>query len=167
MVVRENAMTPVSEHHDLVALSDCLHDASAATPKLLAEVIDLACRRFRLPSQSTKRARIEQLINARAWVDVALALIDLELPLWRVRRIVYDAGEWYCALSRQRELPDWLDQPIEGRHADLTLAILSALVEVQIASTQVAAAMSRRPSVPAVPCRMKPDYIPLCCDNFA
>ena len=27
---------------------------------------------------------------------------------WQVRRIVYDAGEWHCALSRQRELPDWV-----------------------------------------------------------
>jgi len=41
-----------------------------------------------------------------------LALIDLELPPWQVRRIAYDEGEWHCALSRQRELPDWLDQSI-------------------------------------------------------
>ena len=64
-----------------------------------------------------------------AWTDAALALIELELPQWRVRRLAYDDGEWYCSLSRGRELPDWLDQPVEGRHADLALAILSAFVE--------------------------------------
>jgi hypothetical protein len=31
-------------------------------------------------------------------------------------------------------LPDWLDESIETRHADLTLAILSAFVEAQLVS---------------------------------
>ena len=81
--------------------------------------------------QTEKTARIERLIQSGAWTDAALALIDLELPHWQVRRIAYDEGEWYCALSRERELPDWLDQSIEARHADLALAILSAFVEAQ------------------------------------
>jgi len=44
----------------------------------------------------------------------------------------------------KRELPDWLDQSIEARHADLSLAILSAFIEAQRAS-----APSTRTSVPA------------------
>src|SRR4051812_705491 len=32
-------------------------------------------------------------------------------------------------MSCRLELPEWLDQSVEGRHADLPLAILSALVE--------------------------------------
>ena len=101
------------------------------------------------------------MIASEAWTDAALALIDLELPLWQVRRIAYDEGEWYCALSRERELPDWLDQSTEARHADLALAILSAFVEAQRV-----AAPSSRPSVPAVSRDTNPLYEPVCCDNF-
>jgi hypothetical protein len=82
--------------------------------------------------------------------------------MWQVRRLAYDEGEWYCALSRQRELPDWLDQSIEGHHADLALAILSAFVEAK-----GSAAPSRRNGAPAVPRDASPIYDPLCCDNFA
>jgi hypothetical protein len=85
----------------------------------------------------------------------------LELPLWQVRRIAYDEGEWYCALSRERELPDWLDQSIETRHADLSLAILSAFVEAQRISLP-----SSRTSVPVVNRSADPLYEPVCSDNF-
>jgi hypothetical protein len=91
-----------------------------------------------------------------------LALIDLELPQWQVRRIAYDEGEWHCALSRARELPEWLDQSIEARHADLPLAILSAYLEAQSIG-----APSQRTSVPAVPRDTHAFYTPFCCDNFA
>src|SRR6266567_5835945 len=145
------------EHRDLGELRDRLRDAPGANATLIAEIIDTACRRFPSMSQSEKTVRIEQLIRSEAWTDAALALIDLELPLWQVRRIAYDEGEWYCALSRQRELPDWLDQSIETRHADLALAILSALVEAQLIS-----APSRRTSVPIVNRSANPFYEPVC-----
>ncbi len=152
----------VTQHFDPAALDGRLRDSDAVTPELIAEVIDLACRRFPSTGQTAKTARIEQLIDACAWIDVALALIELELPLWQVRRIAYDEGEWYCALSRERELPDWLDRAIEGRHADLTVAILSAFVDAQCI-----AAPESRPSVPAAPREANPLYEPLCCDHFA
>ena len=101
------------------------------TAELISEFIGETCRRFPSIGQTEKTARIEQLIQSRAWTDAALALIDLELPLWQIRRIAYDEGEWYCALSRERELPDWLDRSIEARHADLPLAILGAFVDAQ------------------------------------
>jgi hypothetical protein len=109
--------------------------------------------------QHEKTARLERLIATSAWIDAALALIDLELPMWQVRHLAYDEGEWYCALSRQRELPDWLDQSIEGHHADLALAILSAFVEAKGGATC-------RTSVPAAPRDARPIYDPLCCENF-
>ena len=117
---------------------------------------------FRRWDRRDKTARIEQLIQSAAWTDAALALIDLELPQWQVRRIAYDEGEWHCALSRERELPEWLDQSIEAHHADLALAILSAFVEAQRVS-----APSSKPSVPAVPRDASALYEPLCSDNFA
>jgi hypothetical protein len=102
------------------------------------------------------------LIGMGAWTEAALALIELELPQWRVRRIVYDGGEWHCALSRERELPEWLDQAVEGRHADLALAALAALVEVRNLSPP-----SPRSSVPAAGRNESPFYEPLSCDSFS
>jgi hypothetical protein len=49
-----------------------------------------------------KAARIDQLIKAGAWSDAALTLIELELPAWKVRRLVYEDGEWFCSLSTER-----------------------------------------------------------------
>jgi hypothetical protein len=102
------------------------------------------------------------LIKSGAWTDAVLALIELELPQWRIRRIIYDNGEWHCAVSRQRELPDWLDQSVEASHADLSLAMLRAFLHVQHVGTA-----SIRTSVPTVPCAADTLYAPVCCDNFA
>jgi hypothetical protein len=124
-------MLHVRKFHDLGELSERLRDTGAADAALVNEVIGAACRRYPSLGQTEKTARLAHLIQSGAWTDAALALIDLELPFWQVRRLAYDDGEWYCALSRERELPDWLDQSIEARHADLALAILSAFVEAQ------------------------------------
>ena len=152
-------MPLLSEHRDTVELSDRLRDAHAVTAELISEVIGESCRRFPSLGQTARTARIERLIESGARTDAALALIDLELPQWQVRRIAYDEGEWYCALSRQRELPEWLDQSIETHHADLPLAILSAFVEAQGVNF-----VRSRTSVPPVPRAVL--YTPLCCDNF-
>jgi hypothetical protein len=151
-----------SEHPDPRELSDRLRDADGVTAELMSEIIGETCRRFPSLGQTEKTARIERLIYSNAWTDAALALIDLELPLWQVRRIIYDEGEWYCALSRERELPDWLDRSIEAHHADLALAILSAYVEAQCVS-----APSSKTSVPTVPRAVNLLYEPVCTDNFA
>src|ERR1035437_494322 len=155
-------MPLLSEIHDSRELNDRLRDAHAVTAELISEVIGETCRRFPSMGQTEKTARIERLIGSEAWTDAALALIDLELPQWQVRRIAYDEGEWYCALSRERELPDWLDRSIETRHVDLSLAILSAFADAQRVT-----APSSRTSVPTVPRDANPLYEPVCCDNFA
>jgi hypothetical protein len=154
-------MPLLSEHQDFGELNDRLREAHAVTGDLMSQVIAEMCRRFPSVGQSEKTARIEQLIQSGAWTDAALALIDLEMPQWQVRRIAYDEGEWYCALSRERELPDWLDRSIEARHADLPLAILSTFVEVQRIATP-----RSRTSVPTVRRDVNPLYEPVCCDNF-
>src|SRR5882757_10623719 len=111
-----------SEHRD--GLVDRLRDAPAVTADLVSEVIGNPARR--LP------ARIHRLIDSGAWTDAALALLELELPQWQLRRLAYDEGEWHCALSRQRELPEWLDdRSVESHHADLSLAILGAFVDAR------------------------------------
>ena len=155
-------MTLLSAHRDPGALDDRLRRAHAVSPDLMADVVGATCRRLPLIRQTETFARIERLIGSQAWTDTALALIDLELPQWQVRRIAYDEGEWHCALSRQRELPEWLDQSIEARHEDLPLAILSAFVDAR----RTAAPRSRT-SVPDVPHDSGLLCMPLCCDNFA
>src|ERR1700745_1644509 len=117
-------MLNIIARHDLGDLSEDLRGASEGATDLSPAVIAPACRRYPSLGQGEKTARVDRLIRSGAWTDAALALIDLELPLWHVRRLAYDEGEWHCALSRERELPDWLDQAIEPRHADLALAIL-------------------------------------------
>jgi len=154
-------MSLLSEHQTPADLGDQLRNAGYVTAEFLSDIIRATSRR--LPSKPNARAaRVKRLIQSQAWTDAALALIDLGLPQWQVRRLAYDDGEWYCALSRQRELPDWLDQAIETHHADLALAILSAFVEAQrISSTP------SRTSVPPVPQQANPLYEPVYSDNFA
>ena len=154
-------MLPIREFHDLDGLTDRLRDAGEVNAALMTAVTGAACRRYPSMGQSEKSARLEQLIRSGAWTDAALALIDLELPLWQVRRLAYDEGEWHCALSRERELPDWLDSAAEARHPDLAIALLSAFAEAQ-----TLAAATSRPSVPSVTPAANPLYEPVVCDHF-
>ncbi|WP_187435266.1 hypothetical protein [Bradyrhizobium cytisi] len=155
-------MTVAYRHYDPPALSEPLRNALGMTRPLMLEIIDKACRRFPSLGQTERTARVMRLIDAEAWADAALALMELELPLWHVRRIAYDEGEWHCALSRERELPDWLDAAVEGCHGDLALALLSAFVEVQALAVEAS-----RPSVPNVRPAPDPLYEPAACENFS
>ena len=150
-----------SEDCAALALSENLRAADDVTPELMTAILNVTCRRAPFPGHSAKVLRLKQLVDAHAWTDAALALIEFELPLWQIRRIAYDAGEWHCALSRQCALPDWIDQSIEARHRHLTLAILTAFFEA------ARAIGSRGTSVPVASGKLSSDYIPLCCDNFA
>ncbi|MBR0985120.1 hypothetical protein [Bradyrhizobium liaoningense] len=153
-------MTAALRRLDPPFLSQQLRAAPAMTRPLMLDIIAHACRRVPTLAEGKRPARIMRLIDVEAWADAALALIELELPMWQVRRIAYDEGEWHCALSRERELPDWLDAAVEARHSDLALALLSALVEVRALAADVP-----RPSVPSVRPVPDPLYEPLACDN--
>ncbi len=147
----------------LATLARQVSAADEATSKLLSEIVGATLRRGSFPSKADNAAQLRQLIDAGALTEAAFALIDLELPQWQIRRIIYDEGEWHCAVSRQRELPEWLDQAVEARHASLTLAILSAYIET-VRQIEV----SREPNRPSVPqTRAAMQYEPVCCDNFA
>ena len=154
-------MTVAFRHYDPPSLGNRLRKAQGMTRPLMLEIIDKACRRYPSLGQSERTARVMQLIDAEAWTDAALALMELELPLWHIRRIAYDEGEWHCALSRERELPDWLDAAVEGCHGDLAVAMLSAFAEVQARTVEAS-----RPSVPNVRPALDPLVEPASCDNF-
>jgi len=93
-------MSLLVESQTTAELGHRLRNAYAVTAEFLFDIIGQTCRRFPSTNQNGKTARIERLIESGAWTDAALALIDLELPQWQLRRIAYDEGEWHCALSR-------------------------------------------------------------------
>lgn len=150
-----------SEHRNSADLGERLRNADAVTIEIMSDLIGRSCRRFPSLGQSEKSARLERLLQSHAWTDAALSLIELELPQWQLRRIAYDEGEWHCALSRQRELPEWLDSAVEAHHADLALALLGAFTEAQRIGTSAS-----RTSVPAVRQEAGVLYEPMLCDNL-
>lgn len=154
-------MRLVLQLDDEILLGSRLHETPAVTATLVRDVMELACRRHSHPGQASALARIERLIVEEAWTEVALAVIDLELPQWQLRRLAYDGGEWHCALSRRREVPDWLDQAVEASHPDLPGALLKVFFEAQ----RIGGPWGR-PSVPTAPADSAP-CATLCCDNFA
>ncbi len=99
-----------------------------------------------------------------AWTDAALTLVALELPAWRMRRLVYENGEWLCSLSLQPNLLAGLDDSVDVVHEELPLAVLRALVEARRRS---AAAQQAEPVVSQLrPAAPQMSTI-VCCDNFA
>ena len=134
--------------------------AEAVTPELMSEIVSDACARLPLLNKGGKAAaRIAELIQSSSWIDAALALIEIELPGWKLRRLAYDDGEWHCSLSKQPNLPVELDDAIDAHHAVLPLAILSAFLEARRDS-----AARKTQTVPQV--RSAPAHV-VCCDNFA
>jgi hypothetical protein len=151
-----------SQSFDLDLLDRELHLAAAITAPLFCKVTEsAACTRLSSLQQSGAVIMLDRIIEAGAWTDAAIALIGFELPHWSVRRLVCEDGEWLCSLSRQPNLPMFLDDPAEGSHILLPLAILRAFVAARCMSvgTRQGAA-----SVPRV--RSRPAYV-FCCDNLA
>jgi hypothetical protein len=146
--------------HDLNRLETNLRGARAVTAELMSDLMTQACVRF--TAQSSKaQDRVNQLIESGAWTDAALALLDLELPQWKVRRLVQEDGEWLCTLSKQPHLSLWLDGVSEARHEVLPLAILISLLQARCAPC---AEPANSTAVPVV--RPSAGYA-LNCDNFA
>jgi hypothetical protein len=150
---------PIHEQH-LGMLETQVRHAQALTSELVADVIADVCVRFAACETSAK-LRVTRLIDAGAWTDATLALLELELPQWTLRRIVYEDGEWHCCLSRQPQLPLGLDEVAEASHEILPLAILIAFLQARrnVASSAagVTAVLRVGPG---------PGYA-MCCDNFA
>jgi hypothetical protein len=140
-------------------LEEQLRCARAITSQLMSDVIGQACTRFPAHSRTVK-AKVNRLIESGAWTDATLALVELELPQWKLRRIIYEDGEWLCSLSRQPQLPLGLDEVAEASHEILPLAILIALLQARRSAAMGANGMITVPQVRSVP-----GYA-MCCDNL-
>lgn len=150
---------PKHEQH-LDRLEDMLRRAQAVTPQLISNVVEHACVRLAAHGAVTT-ARFNRLIEVGAWTEAALALAELELPQWKMRRLVYEDGEWLCSLSKQPQLPLGFDQLAETRHEILPLAILLAVLHARRAASADTHGVSTVPHVRPLPSRA------VCCDNFS
>jgi hypothetical protein len=153
---------PEPQSLDLDLLDRDLHVAPAVTALLFRKVIESgACTRLSALRQMGKTITLDPILESGAWTDAAITLIGFELPSWSVRRLVCEDGEWLCSLSRQPNLPIFLDELAEGNHSVLALAVLRAFVA---ARCRMAPIKQVTASVPRV--RRRPAFV-LCCDNFA
>jgi hypothetical protein len=95
----------------LARLQQDIQRADAATRLLMSAVIARGCRRQATTRDGGAAGRLGRLIATEAWTDAALALIELELPHWKLRRLAYEDGQWLCSLSRYPGFPPELDGP--------------------------------------------------------
>jgi hypothetical protein len=148
------------DHFD--RLTERLRLAPVLTRDLISRIAVEACTRLAVLRRAGKAARLDQLIEAGAWNEAALTLIELELPTWRLRRLVYEDGQWFRSLSKQPNLPIALDETADASHQVLPLTILSAFLE---ARRMTGAARGIRPQ--KVPQARAKSENAICCDNFA
>jgi hypothetical protein len=142
----------------LERLTERLSRAPAVTSDLVSNVVGI-CPRLALLRNAGKTNRLDRLIEIGAWTDAALALIALELPVWKLRRLVCEDGEWVCSLSTQAHLPAELDETADASHEVLPLAVLSAFLEAR--------RTARETSSGAVSRVQPTSSYAVCCDNFA
>jgi hypothetical protein len=148
----------------LAELAHQVARAQAPTHELVSEFIS-AIREGSGRVHSAMLVRINVLVEAKAWTEAALALVELALPQWRLSRLIYQDGCWLCSLSRQWNLPVWLADCAESRHDSLPLAILGAMIEAR--HWREAPFKQAKGSVPKCPLEPDPARAAVCCDNFA
>jgi hypothetical protein len=151
-----------SDGTDLDGLIRRIDDASAPDAHLFVEIIANGCPRAVVLVEMRKAQRLKQLIESGAWTDAALELLELDLPQWKMRRVLCNDGEWYCRLSAQPWLPEGFDDVIETYHKALPLSILAAIVQVR--AQTVTAPRADELTADMAP---TPDYIRISCDNFS
>jgi hypothetical protein len=150
----------------LAKLEEELRCATEVTSVLISNVMTIACVRVGVLGSAMK-VKVRWLIEAGAWTDATIALLGLELPQWKVRRLINEDGKWLCSLSKQPRLPLQYGEVAEASHESLPLAILIALLQAQRS-----AAVSANGNATVPPFRRLASNIACCdhtacCDNFA
>jgi hypothetical protein len=154
MLFRPSDEDPLNEADNRLRLaSTCNSDLFSTVLKVCPQ---LAAR------DSVPLKRLHQLLEMGAYTDAALTLIEAEIPAWQLRRLIFDAGEWHCTLSRNPSAPVEFDDMTEAHHECLPLAILGAIVEACRSHPMRNA--SSETAVPQAQCRQ---YFAVCCDNFS
>jgi hypothetical protein len=94
----------LNHEEDLRELQEQVRRACTITPALMADVIGRPCPRLQAQPR-TAEATVIRLIESDAFAEAMLALLELELPQWKLRRLIHEDGEWHCSLSRHIALP--------------------------------------------------------------
>ena len=141
-------------------LDGVLQNAQEPSVDLLAKIISGACTRISRQAKTETFNRLIDFAKTGAWTEAAFALIALELPLWRVRRLAYENGEWLCSLSYQPNLPMAFDDCAEATHEVLPLAMLCAFVEACRRRHAMRESVSTVPRIQPGPGQM------ICCENY-
>ena len=153
-------------HRSAAELRHALDGAPQASADLVSAALDLMAARCALPDRAGRTQRIRTLIDAQAWTDAVLAIVDLDRSRG-VRRIDCDGGEWLCRVGSRWAVPDWLDDSVQFTHPALPLAILGALMESLALGRGGAVAAATPTAVPPSRSR-RGDSIPaVACDNYA
>lgn len=162
MLFNPKHTNPAAGRLDLLAKR--LRNAPALSADVISEIIADACTRLPNLNRSGVAGKIDQLVAAEAWCDAALALIEIELPACKLRRAIFEDGEWHCSLSMQPNLPIELDETTEASHEVLALAILSAFVDVR--RQELMPVKTRNGGLIDTASNMTTGNA-VCCDNFA
>jgi hypothetical protein len=144
----------------LDTLDSVLQSAQEPTLDLVEMIISGVGARILGRGKSEPFDRPIELAKIGAWTEAALALIALELPRWRVRRLAYENGEWLCSLSHQPNLPMAFDDCAEATHEILSLAVLRAFVEACRRGCAMPEAVSIVPRIQPWPEQA------MCCENY-
>ena len=144
---------------ELDRLDRQLVSAHAVSAALFQKVMESAGERLSILRRAGKIAHIERLLEEAACTDAALALADIEMPNWKIRRLVFENDEWRCSLSRQPSVLIEFDAMAEANHAVLSLAILRALIEAR--------RINRAEPISAPADVSLGSSTLFCCDNFA
>jgi hypothetical protein len=151
--------------HDQAVLLDRLDEAvrfaSQPTLGLISKIVAGACTRIPVLSKTGKAGAIDRLVESGAWADAALTLIKLELPGWKLRRLICEDGLWLCSLSQQPNVPAALDDTADATHEVMPLAVLLAFLEARRRTFLTAQTTPTAPAFDQAPAGL------VSCDNFA
>ena len=104
---QEDALTEIDER---------LRLATAPNPHLFRLLISKGCTRLTACSPRI-RNRLYVLVDTGAYADAALCLLELELPSWKLRRVVSTAN----GIAHSRELLgrqlSWMTRPMPVMNA--------------------------------------------------
>jgi hypothetical protein len=129
-------------------------------PEFFYKIVTLACTRLPLLNKLGRAARLERFAKSGAWTDAVLALIELELPAWKICRLLYEEGEWTCSISRYPNLALVFGDVAEAAHESLPLAMMRAFLNARLSSLSLPEPTRNVPETREV-------WGPvLCCDNF-
>ena len=117
-----------SRVHRVESLRRSLERTPLPTHHLMSEVLRVVCP-HRLAARDDRSVQLRQWLETHAFLQIALALVEWELPDWSVRRLGQENRIWWCAITH-RHMIDWGGEEEDESHEDMTLAILKSFLTV-------------------------------------